>query len=490
MNPHELIKEYRVAGHPIKRKWRNQSGPKCYGRRFWFVLLSCLLLFIFHYLFLVSNNKGFSFSSISDSTTNDPNRKKNQNYCSPFKPSEIDSCSGRYIYIHDLPSKFNENVLKNCELATRATDRISMCSYVANLGLGPRIENSGEVLSENSWYSTNQFFLEVIFHNRMKKYECLTNDSSLASAIYVPFYAGLDLRRYLWGFRTSMRDASGVDLVKWLLEKPEWKKMWGRDHFLVSGRISNDFRRQSDRNSNWGSKFRFLPESKNMSMLTIESGSWNNDFAIPYPTYFHPSTDGEVLQWQDRMRKQRRPYLFSFAGAARLRQKGSVRNEIIRQCTASKTTCKLLDCNTVARECDDPVNLMKLFQSSVFCLQPPGDSFTRRSTFDSILAGCIPVFFHPKSAYSQYVWHLPKNHSKYSVFVSPRELRQGKVLINETLLQVSKDEELAMREEVIRLIPNIIYADPRSRLETTQDAFDLSVRGILEKIEKAKREIS
>ncbi|KAK4856149.1 hypothetical protein QYF36_014623 [Acer negundo] len=33
-----------------------------------------------------------------------------------------------------------------------------------------------------------------------------------------------------------------------------------------------------------------LPEFMNMTMLSIESTSWSNEFAIPYPTNFHPLT--------------------------------------------------------------------------------------------------------------------------------------------------------------------------------------------------------
>ncbi|XP_031265866.1 probable xyloglucan galactosyltransferase GT14 [Pistacia vera] len=401
--------------------------------------------------------------------------------------SDVDLCLGRYIYLHDLPAQFNDEVLKNCHLLTRKTDKFDMCQSTENFGFGPQIEKSYGVLSNTSWFSTNQFLLEVIFHNRMKKYECLTNDSSIASAIFVPFYAGLDLRRYLWGFKASVRDSSGLALVKWLAEKPEWKKMWGRDHFLVAGRISRDFRRQSDSNSDWGSKFRFLPESENISMISIESSSWNNDFAIPYPTYFHPSKDSEVSQWQDRMRWQKREYLFSFAGAPRSRHKGSIRANVIDQCKTSSKSCKFLDCSDGANNCDDPVNVMKVFESSAFCIQPPGDSLTRRSIFDSMLAGCIPVFLDPGSAYTQYTWHLPKNYSKYSVFIPGKLLRDKKFRIEERLLQVSKEEEIAMREEVINLIPSIIYADSKSKLERVEDAFDLAVQGILERIETIRK---
>ncbi|KAK9280091.1 hypothetical protein L1049_013776 [Liquidambar formosana] len=159
-----------------------------------------------------------------------------------------------------------------------------------------------------------------------------------------------------------------------------------------------------------------------MTMLVIESSPWNNnDFAIPYPTYFHPSSDNEMFQWQNRMRRLKRRYLFSFAGAPRPNLQDSIRGEIINQCQASRRKCKLLECNS--NKCHKPVNVMKMFQSSVFCLQPPGDSYTRRSAFDSILAGCIPVFFHPGSAYVQYLWHLPKNYKKYSVFIPSNHVK-------------------------------------------------------------------
>ncbi|KAJ4846054.1 hypothetical protein Tsubulata_002573 [Turnera subulata] len=400
-----------------------------------------------------------------------------------------DPCLGKYIYIHALPSRFNQDLLDNCESITVGTER-NMCPYLVNEGLGREVmENSEGVLLNSSWYSTNQFLLEVIFHNKMKKYKCLTNDSSLASAVYVPFYAGLDIGRYLWGFNTSVRDQSAFDVLKWLVLKPSWQKMWGRDHFLVAGRIAWDFRRKTDNETDWGSKLRFLPESNNMSMLAIEASSWNNDYAIPYPTCFHPSKDSEVFQWQDKMRKQKREFLFTFAGAPRPDLQDSVRGKIIQECLASKNLCKLLECTygvNGAITCDNPVNVMRVFQNSVFCLQPTGDSYTRRSMFDAILAGCIPVFFHPGTAYAQYKWHLPKNYSKYSVFIPVKDVKDWKAGINETLLRIPEHRVLAMREEVLKLIPSVIYADPRSRLETLEDAFDLAVKGILERIDNVR----
>ncbi|KAK3206277.1 hypothetical protein Dsin_020323 [Dipteronia sinensis] len=45
-----------------------------------------------------------------------------------------------------------------------------------------------------------------------------------------------------------------------------------------------------------------------------------------------------------------------------------------------------------------------------------------------------------------------------------------------------------MREEVIKLMPKVIYADPNGRLETLEDAFDITVEGVLERIDKMRQE--
>ncbi|KAE8675134.1 Xyloglucan galactosyltransferase KATAMARI1 [Hibiscus syriacus] len=361
--------------------------------------------------------------------------------------------------------------------------------FTSNEGLGPPLENVEGVFENIGWYATNHFAVDVIFNNRMKQYECLTNDSSIAGAIFVPFYAGFDIARYLWGYNISRRDAASLYLVDWLMRRPERGIMGGKDHFLVAGRITWDFRRLSEEESDWGNKLLFLPAAKNMSMLVVESSPWNaNDFGIPYPTYFHPAKDEEVSIWQDRMRKLERKWLFSFAGAPRPGNLKSIRGQIIDQCRKSKV-CKLLECDFGESKCHSPSSIMQMFQSSLFCLQPQGDSYTQRSAFDSMLAGCIPVFFHPGSAYTQYTWHLPKNYTTYSLFIPEDDIRKRNVSIEERLSQISPEQVKIMREAVINLIPRLIYADPRSKLETLLDAFDVTVQAVINKVTKLRKNI-
>ncbi|XP_021893736.1 xyloglucan galactosyltransferase MUR3, partial [Carica papaya] len=78
--------------------------------------------------------------------------------------NKSDPCGGRYVYVHDLPSRFNEDMLKECRSLSLWTN---MCKFTSNAGLGPPLENVEGVFSNTGWYATNQFAVDVIFTNRM-----------------------------------------------------------------------------------------------------------------------------------------------------------------------------------------------------------------------------------------------------------------------------------------------------------------------------------
>ncbi|TVU45792.1 hypothetical protein EJB05_05294, partial [Eragrostis curvula] len=242
-----------------------------------------------------------------------------------------------YIYIHDLPRRFNADLVRRCRSLSEWTE---MCKHVANAGMGPRLTRTGGVLPSTGWYDTNQFTVEVIFHSRMRRYGFLTPDACLAAAVYVPYYAGLDVGRHLWGsFGNAARDALAEDLAAWLRS---WAAHGGRDHFLVAGRIAWDFRRE-EQGGDWGSRL-LLPEAWNMTALVLESGPWHaaTDVAVPYPTYFHPSRGGaEVASWQRAVRRARRPWLFAFAT--------TLRDAVMDQCARSPR-CGLLQCGGGQRD--------------------------------------------------------------------------------------------------------------------------------------------
>ncbi|RCV42647.1 hypothetical protein SETIT_9G232300v2 [Setaria italica] len=396
-----------------------------------------------------------------------------------------DRCAGRYIYMYELPPRFNDDLVRDCKKLWRFYD---MCPLLANSGMGRPLGDEGGVFSPHGWYATNQFTLDLIFHVRMKGYDCLTGDPSLAAAVYVPFYASLDGGRHMWN-STSLRDALGVDLVAWLAERPPWRAMGGRDHFMVAGRTAWDFRRYDDVDEQWGTKLLNFPAVQNMTVLVLETSPWRRaNFAVPYPTYFHPEAAADVAAWQEKVRGAERTWLFAFAGAPHPWQRETVRPQIFQQCGAS-SRCKLFRCSGKgdANSCKSPGAVMRVFEISKFCLQPRGDSLTRRSMFDAILAGCIPVFFHPGSAYTQYTLHLPKEPSSWSVLIMHTEVSERNVSIEERLSKIPPETVKAMREEVIRLIPRVVYADPTSRRVDFKDAFDVAVEAVIDRVAKRRR---
>ncbi|KAI3749959.1 hypothetical protein L2E82_20581 [Cichorium intybus] len=155
-----------------------------------------------------------------------------------------------------------------------------------------------------------------------------------------------------------------------------------------------------------------------MSTLIIKSSPWNlNDFAISYPTYFHPSNGSDVFTWQNRMMKLDRKWLFCFAGAPRPGNLKSIRSLLIDQCKNS--------------------NSGKL----------------RSTCFN--LGGLYPGFFHPSSFYTQYTWHHLKNYTKYSIFI-PEDNILRNISIEQRLAQIDPETIKMMRKEVTNLRKDLI----------------------------------
>ncbi|KAL6227768.1 hypothetical protein ACLB2K_001725 [Fragaria x ananassa] len=329
-------------------------------------------------------------------------------------------------------------------------------------------------LGRGSWFATHQFIAEMIIHARVENHPCRTHDPSRATLFYVPFYGGLYASSKFREANLTARDELALELVEHIQSQPTWHKRHGKDHFIALGRTAWDFMRTSDGPDFGANVLLNLPAVKNMSVLTVERQPWQgaNQFGIPYPSYFHPSFLPEMLTWQTKMRGAARPHLFSFIGWPRKGlEKAAIRNEFIRQC-AESNRCFLMKCGANgASKCHEPSEVLKVMSESQFCLQAPGDSYTRRSTFDSVLAGCIPVFFSPHTAYTQYKWFLPAEASEYSVYID--EKSEGSKRIEEELLKIPVEKVEMMREKVIEMIPSLTYAHPNASGLGFKDAVDV-----------------
>lgn len=260
--------------------------------------------------------------------------------------SNATTCSSHgLIYVYTLPKKFNTELVENCSQFNR-------CLELSNSGLGPALNGS--------WYGTDQFNGEVIFHKRVLAHPCRTHNPELAKAFYIPYYGGLS--NYMINAnegdsllmnKTAADTKNNLDteLVAWLSRSPYWKRRHGLDHFLFHGLRHN---------GSHGSGLLRVPEMANVTKLVLERSSYESlEMAIPYPTGFHPRNDSEVVQWQTELRKTRREFLFSFAGGKRKEFSNDFRGELLQQCKQAKS-CAVLDCSQ--RKCeDDALAATKLF---------------------------------------------------------------------------------------------------------------------------------
>ncbi|KAL3680488.1 hypothetical protein R1sor_023444 [Riccia sorocarpa] len=405
--------------------------------------------------------------------------------------SELPSCEGRYIYIYDLPSRFNEDLLEQCDALHRW---MNLCDYFQNQGMGVVLEKSPKkrkevLIPDGSWYLTYKYTLELIFHARMKDYECLTTDQSEASLFYIPYYGALDVNH--WEFAENatnvLRDVLAWDLVHWLEEQDPWKRSNGLDHVLLLGEISWDFRRQND-DDKWGSRLLELPQLSHVTKLLLERQPWElNDIGVPYPTSFHPNSDNDIVAWQSHCEKSQRRYLVSLAGYPKHELSGSVGEALIKQCLDNRNDCHFLKCEKGV--CHRPDTTMDLFLHSHFCMQPPGHNPTRRSVFDSLIGGCIPVLFDTFTAYYQYPWHLPEDANSFSVYIPSEHVRTGKANIVEILKKISGEERAAIRARIINdILPGLVYSKPGSKHPSFRDAFDISIEGLLQRVANLRAE--
>lgn len=322
----------------------------------------------------------------------------------------------------------------------------------------------------------------------MLEYPCLTADPKLANAVYLPYYAAIDALRYLYGPDVNTSMEHGLELFNFLQEYDAriWARRKGIDHFLVMARPAWDFSQSLAVDPPvWGTSFLELKEFYNVTALVVEGRAWPwQEQAVPYLTSFHPPTLALFDSWIKRVKSSRRTTLMLFAGGGGAGAGLNIRRSIRHECENNTKVCDLVDCSNGICE-HDPIRYMRPMLQATFCLQPPGDTPTRRSTFDAIVAGCIPVFFEEQSAKMQYRWHLPEEtYDDFAVFIAKEEVVYKGLKILDVLMGIPRDQVRRMREKVIELMPRVVYRKHGSSLglRTKKDAFDIAIEGALERI--------
>ncbi|XP_035677161.1 probable xyloglucan galactosyltransferase GT20 [Branchiostoma floridae] len=412
---------------------------------------------------------------LKDDTTGQPSPK-------PVKRPEsagnaAQTSSPLRVFVYDLPSEFNSGLVHCIQVKNR-------CYQLQDYGMGLEFARYGNV----SFRSTHMFSLEVILHQKLLSSTFRTLDPEKADVFYIPYYPALAaacepvstidspaLDRELWQFITS--------------NYPYFQQ--GKPHMMALGRIERE-------HADVTGGILKTRESRSVTFVAIEHESDPKTLKFirrsglpmvvaPYPSCGHLLSDNKFGGESKSERTQLdipRDVLVLFAGSRRMSH--DIRRILSQQLrpTSEKydATSSLNKQNVwvITQECRDrswQENLGEWMHHSVFCLQPPGDSPTRKSFFDAVQCGCIPVIFKLDHE-PVYPFDDVLDYSKFTVKVTDGDFFQEKRSIVDILQDIPEAVIAAKRAELRQVTPLLQYSYPPLPETHVQDAFDMIMQEI------------
>ena len=141
-----------------------------------------------------------------------------------------------------------------------------------------------------------------------------------------------------------------------------------------------------------------------------------------------------MIEWQCNTRETHCTNLVTLAGAPRWPPQRDSNPSLLGNAPLSPTTHVILDSRNQAYV--NPAHIVRHLTWSEFCLQPRGDSPTRKLVFDSLVLGCIPIVFDPFTAHHQYPRHLHEDDRTISVYIHTDEAKMLEVNVIERLMKI------------------------------------------------------
>lgn len=369
------------------------------------------------------------------------------------------------FYIYELPANFNDN-LTNCEFL-----QPFMCDADLQFhGMGLERFRTGED-GELSFRDTSQFSLAVIIHNKLKTNRLRTWHPDEADIFYIPVYfALLDLCN-----NNQPITRNEMSIVRELLSTSS--------HF-VNGKVHI---------STLALLYVWMPGdlylydiAKNITFITMESiyreeqGPLRSEIVSPYPSY------GHFLPSQERVLNTkpitaRNIFILLPVG----NRNASSEREILKQQfyvntdlpydkfmeTSRHHKYKMLLYYTNACSQDSTRNTVLWLQNSVFCLQPAGDTETRKSVYDSILCGCIPVII--TNMPNPYPFQTFIDYWKFSVMIPFSVIADQHENIYDILSDIPPEEVQSLQNNLQQIAQYMQYSIPSEKQTVENDALQL-----------------
>ena len=295
-------------------------------------------------------------------------------------------------------------------------------------------------------------------------------DPDEADIFYVPYYGGAAC--YCWDMDEEPINRN-VDLLLSFLQNSSYFQA-GKPHLLTASLIEQE---QNHRTCPLITKL----HPPNARYIGIEQhyyyGRERPELIVaPYPSYGHLNTINTRIYEKTLFSNPRNIFVFL---AASVRRSNYFRAKILDQLQGHKTTKSLstylkskgLKRDSyikaiwlITQECkgDHKYHTLDYMKHSTFCLQPPGDSPTRKSFYDGLVSGCIPVLFEEENPVKwPFMKYIP--YENITVTLSPSLVYDDVSIIGE-LRKIPTEKIQLVQETIVQYIKYFQYSYPPSNL--------------------------
>jgi len=378
---------------------------------------------------------------------------------------------------------------KSLELETKETPSKCPKVYVYNLPWdsidskrhpsrfgNPALLKGKDTMFQDFLRKTNQYALPSILEHRLKESKlCRTLDPQQADLFYAPV---LSEPKGNGEWNATCQKISGEivrDELRHLNSTNACRHFFaiGKGHTDVTscdGWFSNPIRELKPFLRLAYSNYSFVVDSEGAHHYDIHDTTnltYPHLFSVPYPSSLHFRSNKKVPHFPSTVR--RRKALMSFIG------KDNHGDTRVRQ-----RIHKLCNDYNDSKVCDykvkfDLVKHPTAKSRAVFCLEPAGDTPTRKSIADSIAFGCIPVLFSDLTD-DVAPWHWLDWKDRARVLVPRNEFVAGRIDLKKLLQSIPKD--------LLKLMQNTLKEKARRFQYSLDDDQEDGVRVILDNLHR------
>jgi len=391
------------------------------------------------------------------------------------------------VYVYELPAevtldsgpdaaeKKGRNVVVRdciCEGMDEGSDKEFKCIFgdrmKVNLNISEKERSSFEL------QDMKQFQLGCIFHTSLQRWPRRVYDPAEADLFFIPSFMN---DGYSNINQTFCPDADFlVQRLPYLNTATASRHFWMSPCSGWVGQVCDVFNSQSEDRSPAArllAKTAKLALEDSSSSGSPDSDEWlhgkslistqqgppraENLHSIPYPSMLSGLDASSIGSWRKYVKSpvQREFVVSAVWGFHGLASSVSLRANLTLECLLQDVDveAKCLFINLDRRDLTNTKILLNAYHRSTFCLQPPGDTPSRKGIIDSLTLGCIPVLFTKEQA-KLWPWHVGH-------WEDVAVLLDGSVgNITGYLYDIPKSEVQRLRANMADLMPRLLYSTP------------------------------